>query len=133
MSVAVSSPSKTADVPSPSKLQVYEERDADFGTSPKGTARTGEHRIKKFCVDHLGVDTPSDDMLREIFNYFDADKSGQIDKNEFRKVYAESFDNYGVPNDSRDIDRLFAHLDRDNSGKLSYDEFCVLMLNRLKA
>ena len=121
-----------SDAPSPKKLQVYEQADTEFGTSPGGSARGKLHKVRKFCVDHLGVDTPSDEYLKELFAYFDQDGSGEIDKAEFRKVFCESFDNYGAPMTEKDADRYFVKLDKNNNGKLNFDEFAVLMLSRLK-
>ncbi len=117
---------------SPKKLQVYEEPAAQFGTSPAGSARHKAAKLQKFSLDHVGVDVPGDEVLREIFEYFDADRSGSLDKAEFRKLFAGSFENYGAPMTEKDLDRIFAKLDKDNSGRLSFDEFAVLMLTRLK-
>ena len=131
-SLQVGNPVRPGSAVSPKKLSVYEERDTPFGSSPGGSARTGVKRVQKFCVDHLCVDNPDDAVLKEMFDFFDTDKSGQLDKNEFKVIFAQSFDNYGAPMSDKDINRMFEKLDRDGSGKLSYDEFCVLMLSRLK-
>ena len=119
---------------SPKKLVVYEQREEEFGTNPSGTAQDPDKikRIEKFCLDHIGVETPDDSILKEIFDYFDKDGSGALDKAEFKVVYQASFDNYGAPMTDKDVTRMFEKLDRDNSGSLSYDEFCVLMLSRMK-
>lgn len=119
---------------SPKKLMVYEEREEDFGTNPSGTAQdpSKAKKIERFCIDHLGVDVPDDEVLKDMFDYFDKDGSGKLDKAEFKAIFAASFDNYGAPMTDKDVNRIFEKLDRDNSGTLSYDEFCVLMLSRLR-
>ncbi len=119
--------------PSPKKLQSFDESSTAFSTSSPGTARQRASTTKKFTIDHIGVDVPDDSVLREMFEYFDSDKSGSLDASEFKRLYTESFENYGAPATQKSIDRLFAKLDRDNSGRLSYEEFCILVLNRLKA
>jgi len=119
---------------SPKKLLVYEQREEDFGTNPSGTAQDPEKikRIEKFCLDHIGVETPDDSVLKEIFDYFDKDGSGHLDKAEFQGLYQASFDNYGAPMTDKDVARVFEKFDRDGNGWISYDEFCVLMLSRMK-
>jgi Ca2+-binding EF-hand superfamily protein len=89
-------------------------------------------RLERFCVDHIGVETPTDDVLKEMFDYFDKDNNGTLDKQEFKGIFALSFDNYGAPMSPKDVDRLFEKFDRDRSGRISYDEFAVLILSRLK-
>jgi Ca2+-binding EF-hand superfamily protein len=64
--------------------------------------------------------------------FFDKDHSGQLDKKEMMAVFAQSFENYGAPIEQRDLDRIFAKFDKDRSGKINFDEFCVMMLSRLK-
>ncbi len=119
---------------SPKKLLVYEEREEEFGTNPSGSAQAPEKikRIEKFCLDHLGMENPDDAVLKEMFDYFDTNGNGHLEIEEFKHVFAASFDNYGAPMTDKDVKRMFEKFDRDNSGHLSYDEFCVLMLSRLK-
>ena len=117
---------------SPKKLVVYEERTEAFGSSPSGSAREGVKRIQKFCVDHLCVDTPDDSVLKDMFEFFDKDNSGALDKIEFQNLFRASFDNYGAPMSDKDIARIFEKFDRDRTNTISYEEFACLMLSRLK-
>jgi len=117
---------------SPKKLQVYDEPSSQFGTSPKGSARQRAGRMQKFTLDHVGVDVPNDEYLREMFEFFDPEKTGIINTAEFRQLFQSSFENYGAPLTNKDLDRLFSKLDRGKTGFLNYDEFCVLLLSRLK-
>ena len=115
------------------RLQMYDEGEHQFGTNELGgTGRHKAEKLKKFCLDHIGVDTPTDEYLRGFFTAFDVDHNGKIDKSEFRQIFCESFDNYGAPMTELDAERYFSKLDRDGSGMLSFDEFCILMLTRLK-
>jgi Ca2+-binding EF-hand superfamily protein len=111
------------------KIHVYDESSAAFGVSKADSSRT-----KKIALDHLGVDVPTDEQLRELFNYFD-NGTGSLDIKEFRHVFQDSFENFGAPMEDRDVDRLFAKYvgnGKANDGKMGYDEFCILVLNRLR-
>lgn len=133
--LTTTSPHATASgSPSPSKkkLQIYEEPVAAFGTHPAGSATHKAAKIKKVCLDHIGMDAPSDEVLKELFDHFDVDHSGCLNKAEFREIYSHSFENYGAPMTEKDLDRTFEKLDKDRSGTLSYEEFCILILNRMK-
>lgn len=132
VATTAASPARPASA-SPRKLQVYEEPQSQFGTSPRGSARQKQAKLQKFSLDHVGMDVPNDDYLREMFDYFDTDKSGSLDAAEFKHVYQNSLENFGAPLTDKDLSRTFARFDKDKSGRLSYDEFCVLMLSRLKA
>ena len=136
MSLATTNQSSPAK--SPSKMQMYAEKDG--AESPgQGSAMDKQKTHMKFTFDHLGVDVPSDAMMKEIFDYFDKDGNGAISLNEFREIFSHSFDNFGAPMEERDVDRLFAKLDRGTGkgargdGKLHFDEFCILLLSKFKA
>jgi len=122
---------------SPAKLNVYQENIYGFGTQM--TQRP--QRIPKVVLDHLGMDVPSEQVLREIYQVFDDEGKGFIERDRFREVMKNSFDNFGAPMEDKDIDRLFRKLDAGDvkaqgngkgDGKLSFDEFCVLILSKLK-
>ncbi len=111
--------------PSPPRMQVYYEK-----VKPGETEQCA--RRAKLAMDWMGVAVPTDAMLRQMFDHFDTDRSGLLDKNEMRAVVADSFENYGAPMTPKGLDRLFSKFDRDNSGKLNFDEFAMLILARMK-
>ena len=121
------------------KIHTYSDRERDFGVySP--TNLKDQHRWTKICLDHVGVEVPfaSDDQLQEIFKIFDPNGDGRVSLAEFRAVFKDTFENFGASMEDRDVDRLFAKFDvsagknkKAHDGYLSYDEFCILILNRL--
>jgi hypothetical protein len=131
--------SKTGEHKSPARLAEYHEHVYPHG-SPGSSPNEAPKKVKKISIDHLGIDVPTEEMLRDLFNEFDSNHNGFIDRNEFREMLRGSFDNFGAPMEEKDIDRLFSRLDGGNpkakgqgrgDGKLSFDEFCVLVLSRL--
>lgn len=65
---------------------------------------------------------------REVFNKFDKDGSGEIDKDELRMV----FNQIGKDASDREIDRVMTQFDIDGSGSIELDEF-VDFLQQLQA
>ena len=62
-------------------------------------------------------------MIRETFEMFDEDGSGDIDKDEFSKL-AEVL---GLEIDERKQKELMRELDNDGSGSIGYEEFVKMM------
>lgn len=58
-------------------------------------------------------------QIRREFDYFDKDSSGQLDKSEFRQLFAIL-----APDAKRsEADEGFAAIDEDGSGSIEFDEF----------
>lgn len=64
--------------------------------------------------------------LKEIFDYFDKDKSGTIDSKEL--IYLLRC--LGENPVEAEVDDLIAALDSDNSGSIDWEEFKTMMLER---
>lgn len=69
-----------------------------------------------------------DSHLREEFLKFDTTRNGFLDRKEFAELY-RNMENFGVQPTRRAIDALFASV-CGNDNRVSYEEFCVLMLRR---
>lgn len=69
----------------------------------------------------------SEQQLRREFNKYDREGSGQLDKNEFKRIYL-SLEHYGLPPTEAEVTRLFSKYSKDE--KMSFDEFCIVMLQR---
>ena len=68
------------------------------------------------------------------FDSVDSDKSGQIDASELEKVMAQIATDMGAdPPSKEDVLEVLEHLDTDKSGKISFDEFKVLIRDVLEA
>ncbi|GMH46804.1 hypothetical protein TrLO_g5454 [Triparma laevis f. longispina] len=65
---------------------------------------------------------------REVFDRFDVDNSGEIDRDELKKVFKE----IGKDASDREIDRVMTQFDLDGSGDIEFDEF-LAFLNQLQS
>lgn len=68
----------------------------------------------------------NEDLLKQAFNYFDKDGSGQLTKSELMQVF-ESFDDLIDMYDAEDFDDLLKECDINNDGAISYEEFLAYM------
>lgn len=62
-------------------------------------------------------------MIREAFNMFDEDHSGEIDKSEFRTLIGS----LGLKLTDKQIDEMMKSMDKDGSGSIDYEEFSAAM------
>lgn len=63
------------------------------------------------------------ERLHEVFNHFDTDGSGSIDKEELGRV----FEAMGQKLQQEDLDALMRSADDDGSGEMDFEEFLMLM------
>lgn len=91
-----------------------------------------ENRFKQAVLQFISTQfnlQKEEQDLRDLFKQFDLEKKGQISKEVF---YDKLCELYGE-NDGKDIcDRIFASLDLDGSGEISYDEFLSAMIDGKK-
>ena len=66
-----------------------------------------------------------DFMIREAFNMFDEDHSGEIDKREFSKLITS----LGLELNEKRINELMKEMDKDGSGTIDFEEFSSMMSN----
>eukprot|EP00756_Hemistasia_phaeocysticola_P019144 Hpha_TRINITY_DN15641_c0_g3::TRINITY_DN15641_c0_g3_i1::g.98162::m.98162 len=71
----------------------------------------------------------TDDEVRQAFNLFDADGSGEISKKELRFAFKSMGLTYVS---DADIDDFFRTADKDHDGKLSVDEFTSLVRKNMR-
>ena len=65
------------------------------------------------------MSAPTEAEIKEVFDQFDADKSGAIDSNEIQKV-CEAL---GVEVSKAEVEALISEADSNGDGKIQYDEF----------
>ena len=89
----------------------------DYVVLPSDTARL-ENNIGKLLV--------SDDQMRREFNRLDQNGTGWLDKKEFRSIF-RSYEQFGVHLSDAQLDAMLSEF-KTHGDKLSFDEFCVIML-----
>ena len=80
----------------------------------------------------VGLKALNEDLveIRKIFQQLDTNKDGYIDDLELRQGMAQVQDSLRNKLGSQpDWETLFEHVDADNDGRISYDEFCTAAYN----
>lgn len=67
--------------------------------------------------------------LKEVFDHFDADKSGSIDADELINV----FESMGQAVTREEMEKMIASVDDDGSGQIEFEEFMMLMCSNYGA
>eukprot|EP00941_MAST-03F_sp_MAST-3F-sp1_P003801 g3801.t1 len=62
--------------------------------------------------------------IRKVFDAYDVDKSGTIDRKELKNLAAD----LGQEFDDEELAEVFATLDSDGSGQIDFHEFLVFWL-----
>ncbi|ELT99615.1 hypothetical protein CAPTEDRAFT_148693 [Capitella teleta] len=65
-------------------------------------------------------------ILKEIFEAFDQDKNGVIDREELAQVFAELGKTYS----EKQVQRMIDLVDKDGTGTLDYEEFLQAVLSK---
>jgi len=65
--------------------------------------------------------------IKEAFDLFDSDKSGQIDTDELKSALK----NLGIDAKNQTLTNMMADLDKDNSGQIDFDEFIDMMTAKM--
>lgn len=90
--------------------------------------------MSKAIKDILSNEKKFNEVARVAFDSVDTDKSGQIDAQELEKVMVQIATDMGAdPPTKEDVLEVLEHLDSDKSGKISFDEFKVLIKDVLEA
>eukprot|EP01064_Diplonema_japonicum_P017243 TRINITY_DN252_c6_g1_i1.p1 TRINITY_DN252_c6_g1~~TRINITY_DN252_c6_g1_i1.p1 ORF type:complete len:125 (+),score=15.38 TRINITY_DN252_c6_g1_i1:47-376(+) len=85
------------------------------------------HLSPEEMENNIGGLPVTDSRLRELFNSFDADGSGFLEKEEVKRVYKD-FDNFGVEYSDREIDMQIAKYAIRDDGKVDFEEFgCIIL------
>eukprot|EP01063_Lacrimia_lanifica_P024128 TRINITY_DN32091_c0_g1_i1.p1 TRINITY_DN32091_c0_g1~~TRINITY_DN32091_c0_g1_i1.p1 ORF type:complete len:706 (+),score=241.17 TRINITY_DN32091_c0_g1_i1:65-2182(+) len=110
--------------------ELFSEKRTDQVVSPFKTARM-VHRPNAFQSSRLEGNINelllTDDQLRKEFNKLDRDGNGWLAEDEFRSIY-KNFDNFGVTPSERELNALIKKNNMRNDGKITFNEYCVIML-----
>jgi Ca2+-binding EF-hand superfamily protein len=80
--------------------------------------------MKKQILALINDDKSFNPIAEDAFNAVDTDKSGEIDKDEFKQCAMEVAKGFGLGDgDQSSIDEVYAKLDADGSGAIDVDEF----------
>lgn len=84
-----------------------------------------DNESSPFNKDYQLNETIKSIIIKEAFRMFDSDKSGYIDKKEFRKLVHS----LGLELNIKKIDDLMRKIDKDGSGNIDIEEFTAMMMS----
>eukprot|EP01012_Entosiphon_sulcatum_P022805 TRINITY_DN2778_c0_g1_i1.p1 TRINITY_DN2778_c0_g1~~TRINITY_DN2778_c0_g1_i1.p1 ORF type:complete len:694 (-),score=121.13 TRINITY_DN2778_c0_g1_i1:38-2119(-) len=90
----------------------------------KSTHTTPQLRRLETNIGGLAI---TEDQLRRKFNQLDVNGNGYLDRNEFKSMFSQ-LENYGVQYTQRNIDSLINKHAMWSDDKITFEEFCILML-----
>jgi ankyrin repeat protein len=82
--------------------------------------------------DVLRAAAISDEALRVQFDALDRQRTGAIDKVDFRGFICDELDDYGVPRAEHDFERAWDAVCGRSALTMRYEQFCLFMLRRAK-
>ncbi|EAN92056.1 hypothetical protein C3747_96g58 [Trypanosoma cruzi] len=97
----------------------------------------------RISFDFIGVVGVSNEMLEELYDAFDVNRRGGVERSLMREMMKSGFSNYGAPCGDKDIDRLFERIvpysvrrrkeeGNEDEDLMSFNEFCALFLSWLR-
>ena len=76
-------------------------------------------------MDEILLDEKTIRAIKKVFNYYDKNNDGSIDKNELNNLCR----NLGDPLTKAELDCALYELDKNNSGKIEWEEFIYYWSN----
>ena len=92
---------------------------------PATTNKKNDFDPKKYEKNGLTEDEVLE--IKEAFDLFDTDKSGEIDTNELK----QALKNLGIDAKNQTLANMMADLDKDNSGQIDFGEFIDMMTAKM--
>jgi centrin-1 len=92
---------------------------------PTQTQKKNEFNPKNFEKNGLTEDEVME--IKEAFDLFDSDKSGEIDTEELKSALK----NLGIDAKNQTLTNMMADLDKDNSGQIDFEEFIDMMTAKM--
>src|SRR5579871_5401133 len=100
-------------------------RKPQTNTNTKVEPKKEEWNPKKYEKNGLTEDEVME--IKEAFDLFDGDKSGEIDSEELK----QALKNLGIDAKNQTLANMMADLDKDGSGKIDFDEFIDMMTAKM--
>ena len=97
----------------------------------EGEEGSNNNRARYLSARNLSDVPIFDDELQQEFNFYDAEGRGVLDQQTFKRQYRMEMEHYGVRPSAEAVDEAFRLICSD-SKKVSFEEFCMLMLRRSK-
>merc|ERR1712032_524143 len=94
-----------------------------------GIKKMSRNRVKEFNIrnyEERGISMEDVKQIKEAFDLFDGDKSGQVDVAELK----EALSNIGLTTESATLNNIMDSLDADHSGEVDFDEFFNLLATK---
>ena len=91
--------------------------------------KSGSKGVKEFNIknyEERGISMEDVKQIKEAFDLFDADKSGQVEISELK----EALSNIGLTTESATLNNIMESLDTDHSGQVDFDEFFNLLATK---
>lgn len=86
------------------------------------------HLTGEELENNIGGLPVTDPKLRELFDSYDANHNGYLEFDEVKKIY-NSFENFGLPPTDAEIIRDIRTYAKSADNRVSFDEFCCLILS----
>eukprot|EP01059_Diplonema_ambulator_P020530 TRINITY_DN34354_c0_g1_i1.p1 TRINITY_DN34354_c0_g1~~TRINITY_DN34354_c0_g1_i1.p1 ORF type:complete len:110 (+),score=41.43 TRINITY_DN34354_c0_g1_i1:83-412(+) len=86
------------------------------------------HLSPEEMENNIGGLPVTEAKLRELYNQFDTDGSGFLEKDEVKRIYKE-FDNFGVEYTDREVENQIKKYAIRDDGKVDFEEFCCIILS----
>merc|ERR1712222_104736 len=94
-----------------------------------GIKKMSRNKVKEFNIrnyEERGISMEDVKQIKEAFDLFDGDKSGQVDVAELK----EALSNIGLTTESATLNNIMDSLDADHSGEVDFDEFFNLLATK---
>eukprot|EP01062_Namystynia_karyoxenos_P073171 TRINITY_DN7000_c0_g1_i1.p1 TRINITY_DN7000_c0_g1~~TRINITY_DN7000_c0_g1_i1.p1 ORF type:complete len:302 (+),score=110.26 TRINITY_DN7000_c0_g1_i1:96-908(+) len=70
----------------------------------------------------------TEEQIRQLWAHYDVDGNGYLSKDEVKRIY-QGFDSFGVEDGDKRVDTVLSKYNMMGDGKVTYDEFAILMLD----
>lgn len=99
---------------------------------PKKTNNTKQTKVTTVTKTSMEVEKegiPENEVaeIKEAFDLFDIDKSGEIDVAELK----QALNGLGIKEDNQTFDRMMAEIDENKSGTIDFNEFLGMMTAKI--